>query len=82
MHHAHDFLVLLLFWHACAGVAIAGAGAPHHHAADGVVVLLHHLFLVLKQVVITQGEEACKGQTEVGCFQKLLDFLTVRIKPG
>ena len=61
-------------------VPVTGTGASHHHAVDGIVVLLHHLLLVLQQVVVTKSVKPREGQSQVGCLQKVLHLLAVRIE--
>ena len=80
VHHAGYVCVFRLHRNAGTSVPVTGAGAPHHHAVDGVVVLLHHLLLVLQQVVVTKSVKPREGQSQVGCLQKVLHLLAVRVK--
>ena len=80
VHHAGYVCVFRLHRNAGTSVPVTGAGASHHHAVDGVVVLLHHLLLVLQQVVVTKSVKPREGQSQVGCLQKVLHLLAVRVK--
>ena len=80
VHHAGHVCVFRLHRNAGTSVPVTGAGASHHHAVDGVVVLLHHLLLVLQQVVVTKSVKPREGQSQVGCLQKVLHLLAVRVK--
>ena len=80
MHHPGYILMLRARWNTLTGVSITRAGASYHHAVDGVVVLLHHLLLVLQQVVVTKSVKPREGQSQVGCLQKVLHLLAVRVK--
>ena len=80
VHHAGYVCVFRLHRNAGTSVPVTGAGASHHHAVDGVVVLLHHLLLVLQQVVVTKSVKPRECQSQVGCLQKVLHLLAVRVK--
>ena len=80
VHHAGYVCVFRLHRNAGTSVPVTGARASHHHAVDGVVVLLHHLLLVLQQVVVTKSVKPREGQSQVGCLQKVLHLLAVRVK--
>ena len=80
VHHARYVCVFRFHRNAGTSVPVTGARASHHHAVDGVVVLLHHLLLVLQQVVVTKSVKPREGQSQVGCLQKVLHLLTVRVK--
>ena len=80
VHHAGYVCVFRLHRNAGTSVPVTGAGASHHHAVDGVVVLLHHLLLVFQQVVVTKSVKPREGQSQVGCLQKVLHLLAVRVK--
>ena len=80
VHHAGYICVFRLHRNARTSVPVTGARASHHHAVDGVVVLLHHLLLVLQQVVVTKSVKPREGQSQVGCLQKVLHLLAVRVK--
>ena len=80
VHHAGYVCMFRLHRNAGTSVPVTGARASHHHAVDGVVVLLHHLLLVLQQVVVTKSVKPREGQSQVGCLQKVLHLLAVRVK--
>ena len=80
VHHAGYVCVFRLHRNAGTSVPVTGTGASHHHAVDGVVVLLHHLLLVLQQVVVTKSVKPRECQSQVGCLQKVLHLLAVRVK--
>ena len=80
VHHAGYVCVFRLHRNAGTSVPVTGARASHHHAVDGVVVLLHHLLLVLQQIVITEGVKSSECEPEVGCLQKILHLLAVRVE--
>ena len=82
VHHTLDVLVPLLCVHTRVGVTVAGARTTDYHAADGEIVFLHHLLLVIKEVVVSEGVQSREGQPQVCGLEQVLHLLAVRVKPS
>ena len=87
VNHPSDVDVIWLLRDTAFSVAVAGAGATNNHVIDGEIIFLSDIdgILILKVLLtlkffISESMELGKGDSQVGCFQQVLNLLAVRVE--
>ena len=89
VHHPSDVDVIWLLRDTAFSVAVAGAGATNNHVIDGEMIFLSVIdgILILKVLLtlkffISESVKLGEGDSQVGCFQQVLNLLAVRVEAG
>ena len=87
VNHPGDVDVFWLLRNTTVSVTVAGAGATNNHVIDGEIIFLSDIdgILILKVLLslkffISESVELGEGDSQVGCFQQVLNLLAVGVE--